>query len=349
MLGAGTMIFTETNAAGAFIIDLERREDDRGFFARMFCQNEFAEHGLKPTIAQANVAFNRVTGTLRGMHFQFPPAAETKLVRCTRGAILDIIVDLRPESPTYLQHIAVELNADNRRALYVPERFAHGYQALVDDTETSYSGRRVLHARGRGRHLTARSAARAQLAAAGRGHLGEGRALGAASTQIERRAAPENESVDMIIVDTALKAREAEGQPIRVGMVGAGFMGQGLTNQIVNSVPGMRVAAISNRQPERAVEVFRYVGPRAGAGRLAGGARGRRARGRRRVRDRRPVASSAASEHVDVICEVTGVGRVRRTGRARGLRARQARRADERRARRDDRPDPRGVRATSTA
>jgi dTDP-4-dehydrorhamnose 3,5-epimerase len=132
------MIFTETELAGAFIIDLERREDSRGFFARAFCQNEFAEHGLKTTIAQANVASNTHKGTLRGMHFQYPPAAETKLVRCTRGAILDIIVDLRPESPTYLQHISVELNEDNQRALYVPERFAHGYQALADNTDTSY-------------------------------------------------------------------------------------------------------------------------------------------------------------------------------------------------------------------
>ena len=132
------MIFTETKLKGAFIIDLERREDARGFFARAFCQNEFAEHGLKPVIAQANLAFNKRKGTLRGMHFQFPPAAETKLVRATRGAILDIIVDLRPESPTYLQHVAVELSADNHRALYVPERFAHGYQVLEDNTETSY-------------------------------------------------------------------------------------------------------------------------------------------------------------------------------------------------------------------
>ena len=132
------MIFTETALKGAYIIDLEPRADSRGFFARAFCQNEFAAHGLKPVIAQANVAFNHRKGTLRGMHFQFPPAAETKVVRCTRGAILDIIVDLRPESPTYLQHIAVELNEDNHRALYVPERFAHGYQALRDNTETSY-------------------------------------------------------------------------------------------------------------------------------------------------------------------------------------------------------------------
>ena len=132
------MIFTETTLSGAFIIDLERREDDRGFFARAFCQNEFTDHGLKPLIAQANIAFNKRKGTLRGMHFQFPPAAETKLVRCTRGAIVDIIVDLRPESPTYLQHVAVELSADNHRALYVPERFAHGYQVLEDITETSY-------------------------------------------------------------------------------------------------------------------------------------------------------------------------------------------------------------------
>lgn len=132
------MIFTETKLKGAFVIDLERREDSRGFFARAFCQKEFAAHGLKPTIAQANLASNVKKGTVRGMHFQFPPAAESKLVRCTRGAILDIIVDLRPESPTYLEHISVELNEDNQRALYVPERFAHGYQALRDNTDTSY-------------------------------------------------------------------------------------------------------------------------------------------------------------------------------------------------------------------
>lgn len=132
------MIFTETKLRGAFIIDIEPREDSRGFFARAFCQHEFAAHGLKPIIAQANIAFNKKRGTLRGMHFQLPPVAETKLLRCTRGGILDIIVDLRPESPTYLQHIAVELNEDNGRALYVPERFAHGYQVLRDNTETSY-------------------------------------------------------------------------------------------------------------------------------------------------------------------------------------------------------------------
>jgi dTDP-4-dehydrorhamnose 3,5-epimerase len=132
------MIFTETKLAGAYIIDLDRREDERGFFARAFCQKEFEAHGLKTLIAQANVAFNHKKGTLRGMHFQYPPAAETKLVRCTRGAILDIIVDLRPDSATYLQHIAVELNEANNRALYVPERFAHGYQVLQDRTETSY-------------------------------------------------------------------------------------------------------------------------------------------------------------------------------------------------------------------
>lgn len=132
------MIFIETELKGAFILDLERRGDERGFFARMFCQREFEAHGLKPVIAQANIASSTRKGTLRGMHFQFPPAAETKLVRCSRGAILDIIVDLRPESPTYLRHTAVELNEDNHRALYVPERFAHGYQCLTDRTETTY-------------------------------------------------------------------------------------------------------------------------------------------------------------------------------------------------------------------
>jgi dTDP-4-dehydrorhamnose 3,5-epimerase len=132
------VIFSETELKGVFIIDVERREDTRGFFARAFCKNEFRAHGLKPIIAQANIAFNLKKGTVRGMHFQFPPAAETKLVRCTRGAILDIIVDLRPESPTYLQSTAVELNEENQRALYVPERFAHGYQTLRDNTDTSY-------------------------------------------------------------------------------------------------------------------------------------------------------------------------------------------------------------------
>jgi dTDP-4-dehydrorhamnose 3,5-epimerase len=132
------MIFTETKLAGAFILDPERRADNRGHFARTFCQQEFAAHGLKPAIAQANAAFNRYKGTLRGMHFQFPPKAETKLVRATRGGIVDIIVDLRPESPTFLEHVAVELTAENGRSLYVPERFAHGYQVLEDDTETTY-------------------------------------------------------------------------------------------------------------------------------------------------------------------------------------------------------------------
>ena len=132
------MRFTETKLRGGFVIDLERREDGRGYFARAFCRHEFEDHGLEPVIAQANVAYNHRRGTLRGMHFQYPPAAETKLVRATRGSILDIMVDLRPESPTYLQHVAVELSADNGRSLYIPRRFAHGYQVLEDATETSY-------------------------------------------------------------------------------------------------------------------------------------------------------------------------------------------------------------------
>jgi dTDP-4-dehydrorhamnose 3,5-epimerase len=132
------MKFTETKLKGAFIVDLEPRGDERGFFARSFCQKEFEAHGLKPLIAQANISFNYRKGTVRGLHFQFPPAAETKFVRCSRGAIVDVIVDLRPESPTYLQHVAVELTAENRRGLYVPERFAHGYQVLEANTETTY-------------------------------------------------------------------------------------------------------------------------------------------------------------------------------------------------------------------
>jgi dTDP-4-dehydrorhamnose 3,5-epimerase len=132
------VIFTETKLKGAFLVELEPREDERGFFARSFCRKEFEALGLKPTIAQSGLARNRKKGTLRGLHFQFPPAAETKLVRCIRGTILDVIVDLRPESETYLQHFAVELDGESLRALYVPERFAHGYQSLSDDTIASY-------------------------------------------------------------------------------------------------------------------------------------------------------------------------------------------------------------------
>lgn len=132
------MLFTETALKGAFIIDLEQRQDPRGFFARTFCASEWSAHGLKPTIAQCNVAFNYNSGTLRGMHYQDPPACEVKLVRCTSGAIYDVIIDMRPHSATYLDHIGVELTAQNRRALYVPEMFAHGYQTLTDSAEVVY-------------------------------------------------------------------------------------------------------------------------------------------------------------------------------------------------------------------
>jgi dTDP-4-dehydrorhamnose 3,5-epimerase len=131
--------FDETILRGAFVVSQEPREDDRGFFARSFCQNEFAAHGLDPVIAQANVSWNRVAGTLRGLHFQFPPVAETKFIRCTQGSFFDVIVDLRPESATFGQHFGVELSAKNRLALYIPGRFGHGYLTLVDETEASYS------------------------------------------------------------------------------------------------------------------------------------------------------------------------------------------------------------------
>ncbi|MVN87138.1 dTDP-4-dehydrorhamnose 3,5-epimerase [Deinococcus sp. HMF7620] len=132
------MKFTETRLPGAFTVDIEVREDERGLFARTFCQHEFEAHGLKVEVAQCNLSVNHLAGTLRGLHYQQAPVAETKLVRCTRGAVLDVIVDLRPDSPTYLQHVAVELSEHNRRALYVPELFAHGYQALTDGAEVTY-------------------------------------------------------------------------------------------------------------------------------------------------------------------------------------------------------------------
>lgn len=132
------MIFTETKIEGAFIVDVERRRDDRGFFGRVFCRLEFEELGLEADVAQTNVGVSVRRGTIRGMHFQYPPAVEAKLVRCMQGAILDVIVDLRPESPTFLEHVAVELSGENQRALYIPGRFAHGYQTLEDGTAILY-------------------------------------------------------------------------------------------------------------------------------------------------------------------------------------------------------------------
>lgn len=132
------MIFTETPLAGAFVIDLEFHRDDRGFFARTFCMREFKDHGLETFTAQCNLSFNHRAGTLRGMHYQLPPAGEAKLVRCMKGAIHDVIIDMRPSSPTYLQHFGVRLDDENHRSLYVPPMFAHGYQALTDGAEVSY-------------------------------------------------------------------------------------------------------------------------------------------------------------------------------------------------------------------
>ena len=132
------MRFTELDIPGAYVIDLDPHTDPRGFFARTFCAREFAEHGLVMTIAQVNLSYNHRGGTLRGMHYQNEPAPEAKLVRCVAGAIFDVIVDMRRNSPTYLRHAAVELSAANRRQLYIPELCAAGYQTLADDTEVAY-------------------------------------------------------------------------------------------------------------------------------------------------------------------------------------------------------------------
>ena len=133
------------------MIEPQRREDDRGFFARTFCEKEFAEHGLETRVAQCNISFNRRKGTLRGMHYQAAPFEEAKLVRCTMGAIFDAIIDLRPASPTFKKSFSVELTASNRHMLYIPRDFAHGFQTLVDDTEVFYQMAQVYsaeHARG---------------------------------------------------------------------------------------------------------------------------------------------------------------------------------------------------------
>lgn len=132
------MNFIDTAVKDAFIIDIEKKTDDRGFFARTWCKKEFEERGLKVDIVQSNLSFNKRKGTLRGLHYQLSPYAETKLVRCTKGAIYDVIIDLRSHSPTFRHWIGVELTEDNYRMLYVPEGFAHGYQTLQDNSEVVY-------------------------------------------------------------------------------------------------------------------------------------------------------------------------------------------------------------------
>jgi len=132
------VIFTPLRLPGAYVIDLVRHDDDRGFFARWWSRDEWEARGLTPRIEQCSISFNRRRGTLRGMHYQAAPYEEAKLVRCTRGAIYDVVVDLRPAAPTYTQWEAIELTADNRRSVYVPEGVAHGFLTLADETEVSY-------------------------------------------------------------------------------------------------------------------------------------------------------------------------------------------------------------------
>ena len=132
------MIFTETKLKGAYTIDIEKREDERGFFARSWAYDEYEAHGLIPRIVQSNISYNKMKGTLRGMHYQIAPYQEAKIVRCTRGALYDVIVDLRRSSPTYKEWVGVELTAGNYRMLYVPEGFAHGFLTLEDNTEAIY-------------------------------------------------------------------------------------------------------------------------------------------------------------------------------------------------------------------
>jgi len=142
------MIFVATELAGAVLVEPERLEDVRGFFARTWCQQEFIEQGLNPNFVQCNISFNKKHGSLRGMHYQAAPVTEIKLVRCTMGAIYDVIIDLRPTSVTFKHWVSVELTAENRRALYIPIGFAHGFQTLMDDTEVFYQMSELYHPEG---------------------------------------------------------------------------------------------------------------------------------------------------------------------------------------------------------
>ncbi|MEM7790165.1 MAG: dTDP-4-dehydrorhamnose 3,5-epimerase [Verrucomicrobiota bacterium] len=132
------MKFTEAPLKDAWIIDLEPKKDERGYFARAFCKNEFDVYEIESQVVQVNVSFNHKAGTLRGMHYQKAPVEETKIVRCTRGSLYDVIIDMRPDSPTYMQHFGIELSEENMRKLFVPRGFAHGYLTLEDNTEASY-------------------------------------------------------------------------------------------------------------------------------------------------------------------------------------------------------------------
>lgn len=132
------MIFTETPLQGAYLIELEKQGNQRGFFARVFCEHEFGDQGLVTRFVQVNNSLSAERGTLRGMHYQLPPRGETKLVRCIRGALYDVILDLRPDSPAFGKSFGAELTADNRRMMYVPKGFAHGFLTLMDDTEAFY-------------------------------------------------------------------------------------------------------------------------------------------------------------------------------------------------------------------
>lgn len=132
------MKFSETGLHGAVIVEIEQMKDQRGFFARTWCKREFEQYGLDSSLVQANVSYNRSRGTLRGMHYQVEPYGETKLVRCSQGAIYDVVIDLRPESPTYRKWVGVELTAENYRMLFVPKMFAHGFQTLIDDSVVTY-------------------------------------------------------------------------------------------------------------------------------------------------------------------------------------------------------------------
>ena len=302
------MLFTETKLADAYIIDLERREDDRGYFARAFCRHEFAEHGLNTTIAQANVAFN---GTRHAPRNALPVPSgggdEARPLYTRRDRRRDRRSSAR--EPDVPRAVAVELTEENGRALYVPERFAHGYQvsqtrrrpAIRSESSTRRSSKAGC---------VRRPPAGPGVALAGQGDVGEGPRLGAARG-VRARVASAHElarprrCAALIIVDTALQALEAEDKPIRVGLIGAGFMAQGLCNQITNSVPGMRVAAIYGRRVDRAVEILRYSGF-ADAEAVSSADAFDAA-----LRQRRPVATDdpfllTQSDQIDVLVELTG-------------------------------------------
>ena len=336
------MLFAETKIDGAFLIEPERRVDERGFFARIFCEKELAERGLAAKICQVNTGFSPRAGTLRGLHFQTAPHDEVKLARCLRGSVFDVAVDLRPDSPTYKRWTGHTLSAQNAKLLYVPAGCAHGYLTLAPDTELMYfTSMPYVPSAARGLRYNDPAFAIAWpaqvevISAADRTWPFFADADSAAAGH------PQEDCI-MIIVDTALASAWPSGNPVRVAMVGAGYMARGIALQILTAMPGIRLVAISNRNAEQGASAPTARPASIEPVRVASAARARAGDRRRPLRGHRRSGAAVRGGPGRGGHRDHGRRRIRRARRVRGNPQRQARDPDERRGRRFGRSDPQG-------